>query len=250
MRWLRRRDDDTGSLRETEGLVKRFVDTQAGMTDAQRARLRSVALTAFSTQTPATARPARRRTPRALALAFALAALLALAGTVGAAQAGPGQPFYGVRLTLESLTLPANGSARTDALLVQLDRRLAEARQERARGHAAGIADAVHAYNATLTELSSGISPGASSVQLEVVLQRHVDVLTGLRGSAPAGAREGLERAVGQAGRARQALLHRPLNPGPAQPERPQLNLPPLRDPPAAPDVQPGSPPAVPSGPR
>jgi hypothetical protein len=207
MGWLtRNRPMDDPRLAETEALLGRFAANGESMSPQQRQRLRVATLAAFEGQlaTRANRHPAHRA-PRALAVALAIAAMVALAGTVAAAESGPGQPFYGIRLSVESLTLPSGGSARTEALLAQLDRRLDEARQESARGNTGGVADAVRAYLATLDEMSGGIGQGVSQTAVEAGLERHVSALQDILRSAPSAAQPGLEQALQHA---RRALQH------------------------------------------
>jgi hypothetical protein len=228
MRWLRpgSRPDDT-LLDESEDLLRRHAANRYGMTDPQRARLRAATLAAFEAQLASGEhRRSTRWAPRALALAVAIAAILALAGTVAAAESGPGQPFYGLRLTLESLTLPHEGSARTEALLAQLDRRLDEASRENERGNGPGVADAVRAYMATLGEMTGGIRPGVSQTAIQAGLERHMTVLQRILGSAPADAHGGVQHALRQAERAQQALEDRQ-----GEPTEPSLPRPPQSPP-------------------
>ena len=221
--WLGQRPHDA-LLGEVEDLVRRYAVGRHGMTDDERRRLRTATLAAFEAQVaPRSQRRPARIAPRGLALGVALVALLALVGTAVAAESGAGQPFYGLRLTLESLTLPRDGSARTQALLAQLDRRLAEASRETERGNGPGVADAVRAYLATLDEMSGGIGSGVSQTAIEAGLERHVTILQRILGSAPPNAQGGVQRALHQAEQAQQALQHgqaeptQPSHPGPPQ---------------------------------
>lgn len=215
---------DNAPFGDTEDRLRRYAASRDRMTDRQREHLRAATLAAFEAQLVShPERPPARRARRGFALGAALVALLALAGTVAAAESGPGQPFYGLRLTLESLTLPRQGGARTEALLVQLDRRLDEASRESERGNGPGVADAVGAYMATLDEMSGGIGSGVSQTAIEAGLERHVTVLQRILGSAPANAQGGAQHALRQAEQAQQALEHRqgepaqPSHPGPPQ---------------------------------
>lgn len=224
MRWpsFGRRTDDP-RVAATQSLLAEFAARQEPLSAEQRIRIRTATLAAFQAQRVAGARqlPARR-IPRRAAIALALTAALALAGTVAAAESGPGQPLYGLRLTVESLTLPSGGDARTEALLAQLDRRLAEAQDESAKGNGNGVADAVRAYVATLDGLTGDRGQGVSQTAVQAALQQHTDVLNVLLGSAPAPAQSGLQQALEHT---QQALQHRPTTPGslgqPSHPEPP-----------------------------
>jgi hypothetical protein len=223
MRWLTsgpRADDER--LAETEALLVRIATRGASLSSQQRERMRATTVGAFEAQLGARVhRTPPRRAPRALAVVLAMAALFALTGTVAAAESGPGQPFYGLRLSLESLTLPSGGSARTEALLAQLDRRLDEARQESQRGNAVGVADAVQAYLATLDEIRGGIGAGVGQTSVEAGLERHINALEKLLPSAPSAAQPGLQQALEGA---QQALDQRSGAHGPQnQPPHPGL---------------------------
>jgi Domain of unknown function (DUF5667) len=225
MRWptFGRQTDDP-RLAATASLLAELAARQEPLGTEQRERMRAAALAAFRAQSDARARstPAGRL-PRLVGIAVALAAVLALAGTVAAAESGPGQPFYGLRLTIESLTLPSGGSARTQALLAQLDRRLAEARQESAKGDANGVSDAVRAYLTTLSEISGSTGQGVSQTAVDAALQQHVSVLNDLLGSAPAAAQPGLQRALDHTQQALQRPTPAPAaSSQPSHPERPQ----------------------------
>lgn len=225
MRWptFGRRTDDP-RLAATASLLTEFAAQQESLDAGQRERMRAATLVAFRAQrvggsqtTPA------RRFPRLAAVAVGLVAVLALGGTVAAAESGPGQPFYGLRLTIESLTLPSGGTARTQALLGQLDRRLAEARAESAKGDANGVSDAVRAYLATLDQINGGIGQGVSQTAVDAALQQHLSVLNDLLGSAPTAAQSGLQRAVDHT---QQAIQQHPAAPAassqPSHPGNPQ----------------------------
>lgn len=227
--WISRRRDEA-PFNDTQDLLRRYALSRDGMTARELERQRATILAAFEAQ--AASRPqwsSPRRAPRRLALVLATVAVLALAGTVAAAESGPGQPFYGVRLTIESMTLPAEGSARTEALLALLNRRLDEASRESEHGNDAGVADAVRAYLSTLEETRGRIGPGASQTAVEAGLQRHVTVLESIAGSAPPDVQGGLQQAIRQAEAARHALEEIPDIP--AQPGPPSRPGPPLSPP-------------------
>jgi hypothetical protein len=215
--WRRRTDE---SLAGVEDLLTRYAQHGFNLSPAQQQRLRATTLEAFGAKTGADrGSHGSRWASGRLAFAFALVALLTLGGTVAAAESGPGQPFYHVRLTIESLTVPANGTARTNALFAQLDRRLDEASAESDQGNGPGVADAVRAYQATFNEMNVGIGAGVSQTAIEAGLERHVNVLQRILGSAPANAHGGVQTALHQAEQAQQALHSR--SGGPSRPSHP-----------------------------
>lgn len=187
------------------------------------------------------ARPAPRRSARTWRWAVVIATVLALAvGTsLAAAAAGPGQPFYHLRLALESVTLPPQGTARIGALLGHLDTRLAEARQASARGDHAAVADALAAYEATLSTLTDTVATSGADQSVLDQLARHVAILEGLRDRLPPQAQPGVERALEQTQRARDAISQRPASP----PDQPAPGAAPPDY--APPEMPPGMPPGA-----
>lgn len=206
--WRRRRDEaQTANDRELEALLDRYAST-LDPSDRQRSDLRTATLQAAAARRSAgaveRARPPRRARP--WALAGAMAAVLVVAGTVAAAESGPGQPFYHLRLAIESLTLPAQGSARVDALLGQLDTRLSEASAASQRGSEPAVRDAVQAYLDVLAQLTANGTPSADSSIVQEQLQRHSATLQSILQNAPAPAKTGLQQALDQTVRAQQAV--------------------------------------------
>jgi hypothetical protein len=141
-----------------------------------------------------------------------------LAVTVGtsfaAAESGPGQPFYHLRLSIEALSIPAQGEARIQALLARLDARLAEAGQANRHGDHGAVADAMSAYEETLAALSASVDAAGSQQWVLDRLAGHEEVLQGLLGTTPAQAQQGLQKALEQTHHARDAISHRPSTPG------------------------------------
>lgn len=102
---------------------------------------------------------------RATVLAFGL--VLASVGAVAGAESGPGEAFYGARLAVEDVTLPAEGTPEgIQARLDSLRRRLAEAEQATVAGDDQGAAAALGAYRSRLAHLfhSEGASVDLSEV--------------------------------------------------------------------------------------
>jgi hypothetical protein len=146
--------------------------------------------------------------------AFLLAAIL-LAGSVGlaAANSGAGQPFYGLRLATEELTLPASGAARVQAQLARLDQRLVEAQRGAQAGDAGAVAAALAAYRSELTDTLTRAD--AEGVDIGAVLERlavHQGVLDALSGTLPAAAAHGIQEALDQVGRAVDRLRSLPTS--------------------------------------
>jgi hypothetical protein len=140
------------------------------------------------------------------AVSATLIALLAGTSVVAAAEAGPGQPLYHVRLTIEDLTLPPQGEARVQALLSQLDTRLGEARDAGKRGDHGALSDAVSAYDDTLARLTDSAATAGSAGFVLDKLAKHEAILQGLLDQVPTQARQGLQHALDNARHARDAI--------------------------------------------
>jgi len=195
------------SLRGVEDLLARYAARDLSPTPDQWRRPRAASLQVVAAR--AAARPTRhgfRVTSRRLTFVLGVTALLSVAATAAAAESGPGQPFYEIRLKIETLGVPAAGAARTDALFAQLDRRLDEATAQSGQRNALGVADAVRAYRATLSEMRAGIGPDVSRIAIEAGLERHVSVLQKILGSTPQDAQGGVRTALDQAEQAARAL--------------------------------------------
>jgi hypothetical protein len=176
--------------------------------------LRAVSVRAFVDRRVSAGRPARTRRamldwPRRLAAGFAVVFALTGGVSLAAAESGPGQPFYHLRLTVDNLTLPAQGSARVEALLQRLDARLADARQAHGRGNQGGVADAVGAYEDTLSALTDTIAVQGDDAFVLAELDRHVTTLEELLGQLPPQAQAGLQHAIDHAQQARDAINRR-----------------------------------------
>ena len=139
---------------------------------------------------------------RAMAALMAAAlSVLLLAGVAFASSAGG--PLYGVRLWVESVSLPSEPGARADADVDRLDARLNEAVGAAHDGNGSGTAAALAAYREILEDaLNAASQPDARSLRLEAALARHQIVLATLLDFVPEPARDGLERAIEQSDKA------------------------------------------------
>ncbi len=192
-------------------LLDRYSDRRLAAPQAQLTRLRAGVVQAYVERGLRAARPMGRRLgwPRRLAVGAAVALALTGGASLAAAESGPGQPFYHLKLTVEALTLPAQGSARLEGLLHRLDARLAEARGATARGDHGAVADAVAAYEDTLSALSDTVSANGADAFVLDELDRHVALLEDMLGQVPAQAQPGLQRALEHAHRAQDAIKQR-----------------------------------------
>jgi hypothetical protein len=163
----------------------------------------------------------RRLVPMRPAAAFALAFGL-LAGSFGlvAANSGPGQPFYGLRLAAEELTLPASGATRLRSQLARLEDRLAEARREAQAGDPGGVGTALDAYRHELWEALTEVrTSGTDIAPLLDALAVHEAALNALESIVPASAESGIHEALDQVSRAAERLRSGPIpSPSPTQP--------------------------------
>jgi hypothetical protein len=133
---------------------------------------------------------------RAFAARMAAALSVLLLGGVAFASS-PGGPLYGVRLWVETVSLPSEPGARADADVPRLDARLDEAVGAARNGNGSGTAAALAAYREILEDaLTAAGQPDSRSERLETALARHQLVLARLLGFVPEPARDALERAI------------------------------------------------------
>jgi hypothetical protein len=195
-------------------LLERYAAARLAPDEEQLTYLRAVSVRAYVDRRPRDIRSARSRRamlawPRRLAAGFAIVFALTGGASLVAAESGPGQPFYHLKLTVDSLTLPAQGSARVQALLDRLDARLADVRQAGVRNDHAAVADATGAYEANLTDLTDAINASGADAFVLDELNRHVTILEGLLGQLPPQAQAGLQHALDHAQQARDAINQR-----------------------------------------
>lgn len=185
---------------EVEERLVRYADGGLAPDPDQVGRLRGALLAAFAARVSVQMAPTRRHRPfRGWALAAVFALLLVGAASLVAAESGPGQPFYALRVAIGSFTLPGQGPARDRGLAAQLDDRLAEAGVAARNGDGRAAEAALNAYLRTLTELTRhGISDPAVLDELH----RHLDTLQALISVTPSQAAEGLRQALDAAGHA------------------------------------------------
>jgi len=150
---------------------------------------------------PGSGTPGRVRWQRATGALLAASLGIGLAAG-GAFAARPSGPLYDARLWVETLTLPADPSARAVAQLDRLEQRLAEVDRAGRSGDLAGVAAAVAAYEAILDEASaSAILTGddVAAVILEIGVAHNLDVLRALVGRVPATAGAAITAALDRA---------------------------------------------------
>jgi len=200
---------DAALADEVEVLIDRYATTRLGPDPRKLAEGRAVMLAAFATAAPTPA-PRRRPVLRGWSLAAAFGVLLIAGGGLVAAESGPGQPFYGLRLALGSVTLPGEEPAHDRGLAAQLDDRLTEVGAAARSGDGRGAQAAINEYLHTLNELSRN---GVTDPAILALLQRHQDMLQELLAVAPAQATDGVQEALDAAGTVGGAVPH----PTPAQ---------------------------------
>jgi hypothetical protein len=177
-----------------EILLAQYADGRLSPDADQLARGRAAILTALATAEPWPARAvARRRLLRGWSLAAASAALVLGSGGLVAAESGPGQPFYGLRLAIGALTEPADEPAHDRWLASRLDERLTEVRAAARDGDGRGAQAAIDAYLNTLSELTDN---GITDPAILALLQRHHDTLEQLLTVAPDQSADGLQQAL------------------------------------------------------
>lgn len=142
---------------------------------------------------------------RRVSVAMSAAVLAGLmVGTSAFAASRAGGPLYETRVALETLTLPAEVEARVDAQLARAQTRLAEAVEAAGRHDDAATAAALDAYDDTINELET--MEGASATRALEAVRFHRSILLGIAAGAPAGAANGLDRAIANSDRVIAAL--------------------------------------------
>ena len=134
--------------------------------------------------------PARRpaygsRLARA-AFALGFAAMLTLGTSLAVMAAPPGSAFYGARVLIETLSLPAQATARLEGHEKLLVERLTEAQAAADSGDTVGLAAALAAYQTEVDDatLDAGNAPDQLA-HLQEMLAKHTAVLTGLAAQLP-----------------------------------------------------------------
>ena len=155
---------------------------------------------------------------RGWSLGAALGLILVATGAAVAAESGPGQPFYGLRLAIGSITLAGEEPAHGRGLAHQLDDRLTEAGIAARNGDGRAAEAALSEYLHTLSELARN---GISDPDILDLLQRHQDTLQQLLSVAPADATGGVQEALSAAGNAGEAVPSDPGGPRPTVQENP-----------------------------
>jgi hypothetical protein len=191
---------------ELELLIDQYATAHLAPRPDQLARGRAATLAAFAAAA-VTQPPRRRSVLRGWSLAAAFGVLLIAGGGLVAAESGPGQPFYGLRLALGSVTLPGEEPAHDRGLADQLDDRLTEVRAAARSGDGRGAQAAIGEYLHTLSQLTSN---GITDPAILALLQHHQDTLQELLSVAPAQAADGVQDAIDAATTAGGTVPHPP----------------------------------------
>jgi hypothetical protein len=127
------------------------------------------------------------------------AALLAVVAGGAMAASGPGGPLYETRLWLETVVLPSEAEARTDAEIERLENRLDEAASAAAEGNGAAVSAALQAYRDSVDATMAAAGGDLSREEhLRLVLERHRVVLATLVATIdnPGRATEAIDRVL------------------------------------------------------
>ena len=217
---------------EVEQRLDRYAAEGLAPDPDQIGRVRAALLSEIAARGPVQSAPRGIYRPLFRRWMLAAASAVLLVGGTGlvAAESGPGQPFYGLRLAVGSVTLSGEQPARDRGLAAQLTDRLAEAGVASRNGDSRGAEAAIDAYLQTLTELTRN---NISDPAVLDVLQRHVDTLEELLSSAPPQAAGGLQQALDAAGHA-SGVTAPPIPstvPHPTPPQNPRGSTPPTGKP-------------------
>jgi hypothetical protein len=194
---------DAAVTDELELVIGRYATSRLAADPEHLASGRATVLAGFATAAHVPA--PRRSVLRGWSLATAFGVLLIAGGGLVAAESGPGQPFYGLRLALGSVTLPGEEPAHDRGLADQLDDRLTEVRAAARSGDGRGAQAAIGQYLHTLSQLTSN---GITDPAILALLQHHQDTLQELLSVAPAQAADGVQDAIDAAGNAGVTVPH------------------------------------------
>ena len=159
----------------------------------------------------------RRGPSRVVALLLAAALTLAAAVSVSAAST-PGGPLYGVRIWLETATLPADDDARALERIRQIEDRLLDAEQAIASGDQNAVAAAIHAYREAVAGALAEVGTDADHLtRLQAALGNHLVVLGVLADKVPEAAQPGISNALD----ASQKAVDKIKSTEPAAPDKP-----------------------------
>lgn len=209
---------------ELERLMARYARVRLEPSQAQAKRARAAlmeeawrrrldpagTISAHGRRWPARRAPFAGWGMRRVSVAMSAAVLAGLlVGTTAFAGSRAGGPLYETRVALETLTLPAGEMARVDAQLQRAQERLAEAVEAAGRHDDRATAAALEAYDTTINDLEA--MEGAPAAKALEAVRNHHRILVGIAAGAPAGAANGLDRAIANSDRVIEALA----TPGP-----------------------------------
>jgi hypothetical protein len=184
---------------DPELLLDRYSAARLNANPSQLARGRASFLAAAASATSEAINARTERRPlRGLSLAAAFALLLVAGSGLVAAESGPGQPFYGLRLAIGSLALPGDEPAHERALAGQLQDRLSEVGAAARIGDGRGALAAIREYLNTLRDLTRN---PVTDPAILALIQRHETKLQQLIAVAPAQATDGVQQAIDAAGK-------------------------------------------------
>jgi len=192
---------DLVALDEVEDILEAYVDGRLTPSGPILSRMRAAVMTeaaAFAAARAAERRqidleqlaPRRGRfglpqlTMRSLArpaFALGLAGLLAIGTGTAVTSATPGSPFYGARVALEDVFLPAEIDARLASHEQHLDERLAAAEAAADAGDAGALAAALAAYQDEIDQMLGDVGDDYGRLaHFQAVLEKHVATLVAL----------------------------------------------------------------------
>ena len=209
-------NDKASPIRPEDAELERTLERQLASAlepeTLRLARVRAAVLISYGATVEPVRRPPTRSWLRGWTVAAAFATLLVGGAGVVAADGGPGQPFYEIRLAIGTLLLPSEAAARDRGLAGELDDRLTEARTASRKGDAAAMRAALDAYRRTLRELTRSVIDDPSIISR---LLRQQDLLQALVGTASGASQEGLRQALREAQNAAATTPRSNPSPGP-----------------------------------
>ena len=194
-------DRDPAAIDRLEDLLEAYAEARLAPRTAVLARIRVAVLAEASTLSaigapenrlrlvePAAVRSRAPFGPRLARGAFALgfAAMLTMGTAVAVMAAPPGSPFYNARVFIETISLPAQPTARLEGHEKLLAERLAEAQAAADRGDTIALAAALDAYQNEVDAATSDAGNAPDQLaHLQEMLAKHAAVLTALAERLP-----------------------------------------------------------------
>ena len=201
-------DDDYPGTEELELRLQAYASARLAIRRGAAARMRAALVEearmralAATLGRPRGGRGGRVQRRVATVLLAAGLAISSLAGIAAASSAGG--PLYVARIWLETVTLPADASVRTQERIHQIDERVLEVERAIGSGDTNAVSAATDAYREAVDEALGDAGTDAGRLtHLRAALGLHVGVLETLAGKVPGRATQAIDRAIDSSNKA------------------------------------------------